>query len=790
MTRLIRVSYILVLFIAALVTGTYYNQAPVMRVAHHILVTVAVVGGLIALARAGGLARHPLMLAFGAVIAAWLVSAALAVDPRMAFENAWFPISHAAIGLLLVALIQRGRALLVLEGQFMLAAVVALFALVHLGSWYFGWGIAPGTENGWAQVVAVAPIPIVLPQVYLPLGVSTWLAAYCAPLAVLAFAYGLAGRAGVRAGFWALAGLLTIGVLATGSRGGLIALAVGGGAFVLLQVGGQRRGRALWLGAAGALAVVAVAAVLLIGRNVERFTGDALRLNLWRGAVEVFASDPISGVGVGLFGRAYREVREPFGIHDNRLGTAHNAYLNALAENGLIGAAAMLIGGGALAVALWRRRSRFDDALPGGRASRLRWGGAVAALAAFGAQSVVDTFASPPLALLTVTLIALATTEKADSLPPLLLSRRVAPLLLAAGMAIYGALMVASDAAYLAFRRAPDAAVVAQVMSDDPGLQLYRLQGADLSARAGAPDSDALYAEALALAPTWDIGWINRAALAEARGDYAEALEYLDRARRIDRFNGATVHWARIAETHGLADEAAVVDAYALYFDGITQPFSAFWWETPGRRTAVEALVEGWLIARTDVAYRLLGVHDPARLPEIAALAAGREVKSAGDWWVVGEVALERGAAAEALAAFDEAVRLDRRVGDYAAARARARAAISPADPLIEVDLTLAELLGTLYESPNAIRATLATDEAARRRLLANAVPFLTIDQNFEGVSYGGRVVGFTPVDSMREPGLGAPLLQPWFDLEASYLAARDYEAAEGVRRAIDARLR
>ena len=40
------------------------------------------------------------------------------------------------------------------------------------------------------------------------------------------------------------------------------------------------------------------------------------------------------------FGRAYRLTRDPTYI-DNRLGTAHNFYLNSLAENGILGGLAL-----------------------------------------------------------------------------------------------------------------------------------------------------------------------------------------------------------------------------------------------------------------------------------------------------------------------------------------------------------------------------------------------------------------------------------------------------------------
>jgi tetratricopeptide (TPR) repeat protein len=797
MARAGRIGFILTLFMIALVTGAYYAQLPIMRAAHHALVSGLVISGLVWLWRTGGLPRAPLTPAALLAIAVWLLSAALAIDPRMSIEHAWGAVSMACLLLVFIRLIERGRALLLVETTFLLAGVVAAFALAHLGSWYFGWGIVPGTEVGWLDALPVAPLPITLPQVYLPLGVSTWLAAFCSPLIVLAFAWGWAGHGAVRIACFTLAGVLTIALLATGSRGGLLALMVGAAVFIALIALHRRhdpavRRRSVALGLA--IVIGAVALALLIGRNPERLAGDTLRLNLWRGALDIAAAHPITGAGVGMFGAAYRTVREPLGWHDQRLGTAHNVVLNTLAEMGAAGGLALLAGAAAVGIALWRRWRAFDDSLPGGRAARWRWAGAAAALIGFGAQSVVDTFVSPALMLLTITLLALATAAPAtrsDARPVGWL--RAGALLLTIGMTVYGAAMLYSDALYLDFRRAADAAAVEAVSARDPHLALYVLQAADLRARAGDPDADRLYADALLRAPTWDIGWINRAALAEARGDIPAALDYLDRARRINRHNGASAHWGRIAEAHGAADDAAIIEAYRLDYDGLRLPLARFWWETPLRRRAIEAFILTWTESNSELAYRLLREHNPAGLPalvETVMARTGDVFLRADDAWVIGEAALARGDARAALAAFDAAVRLNRRSGDHPASRARARIALDPADPLIEADLALAALLAARHEQVSAIRAQIIQDAAARRRLLANAVPPQIIDQNFEGVSYGARVVGFVPVDRMRRPDLGISQVQPWVELEAHYRAAGDARRADAVRALIDARTR
>ena len=111
------------------------------------------------------------------------------------------------------------------------------------------------------------------------------------------------------------------------------------------------------------------------------------------------------GVGPGEFGRAYRLYRDPTYV-DNRLGTAHNFYLNTLAETGIVGA---LVGAGArraLLLRAWWRLWRSADT----PARRLHLEGALAALVGFGAQSFFDTFTIAPLVLLALGLAAYCVT--------------------------------------------------------------------------------------------------------------------------------------------------------------------------------------------------------------------------------------------------------------------------------------------------------------------------------------------------------------------------------------------
>ncbi len=534
----------------------------------------------------------------------------------------------------------------------------------------------------------------------------------------------------------------------------------------------------------GVVALIAAGALLLIAVSASpgHASGDLLRADLWRGALRITADHPLLGVGPGEFGRAYRLDRDPTYV-DNRLGTAHNFYLNTLAETGIVGAAVAI----ALGIALiWRWWQLWQHAETPTR--RMHLAGAFAALVGFGAQSFFDLFASTPLMLLALGLAAYCITETRSRIDPPLRGSRPTALAALIGVLIFGAGMFRSDQAQAAFNASLNGSLeeAQQAAALDPSLHLYTLQVAYLTGEQSADNVAAIdaYRAALDLEPTWDTGWINHAALLERDGETSAALDALQRAISIDNHNGALLLWARLAEQHDAAPAADIVDAYVRHLHGAALvsdplPLSTFWSATDLRRQALdEFLAERPL----DIRYRVLAAHDPDQL---AALVPTDPTTSA-EWWVAGEYALTvDGDAAAADAAFTQAIALrhDVFLGDMYASRARARLTLDPSAAARDVDA--ADLLGVTYESPNAIRAQLAGSLDARRRLLANAVPPRIIDQNFEGVLFGGRVASFDLLPEMRLPGPGTAVMQPWYDLAASYEATGEIDHAANVYRAI-----
>jgi len=159
------------------------------------------------------------------------------------------------------------------------------------------------------------------------------------PLAGVVGSYGwlmkLAGIAAI-----GLAGLLT---LLTGSRGGLIGLGIFLLLLLMLRVGNVGKGMKVAL----CLTVLILASLNLDKINTDRYeTIGAIendynfqefgRVDIWRRGLQLFAGQPITGVGVNGFGAAIGYMRAEEDLVP-KWQAAHNAYLQVLTETGLLG---------------------------------------------------------------------------------------------------------------------------------------------------------------------------------------------------------------------------------------------------------------------------------------------------------------------------------------------------------------------------------------------------------------------------------------------------------------------
>jgi hypothetical protein len=160
--------------------------------------------------------------------------------------------------------------------------------------------------------------------------------------------------------------LITVGFLATQSRGGLIALIVA--TLVALVVAPRYRRRILGLGG-----IVCVAVGLLLASQpgaLSRITnfggGSSGRGDLWRVALDVFHDHPLAGVGAGNF----ETVEAHFVLRPGAISRiqylvdephlVHNTYLQLLAETGVVGLALYLLVVFGSLRATWAAVKRFE----------------------------------------------------------------------------------------------------------------------------------------------------------------------------------------------------------------------------------------------------------------------------------------------------------------------------------------------------------------------------------------------------------------------------------------------
>lgn len=176
--------------------------------------------------------------------------------------------------------------------------------------------------------------------------------------------------------------VLTVALIFTGSRGGMLALA-GGFALMVLVDRGQRREKGYVL-----LIVVLLAGAIVYslalgsGRLLGRFqdpTSFSSRYTTMQGALAIFRDYPWMGSGFGTFGTVFYR-HEPVKLDGLYMIYAHNDWMQLLAEAGLPGIMLGLAGLLAFSSVLLRQWRRQRDPF----AQKLGLGG----LAALGAAAI------------------------------------------------------------------------------------------------------------------------------------------------------------------------------------------------------------------------------------------------------------------------------------------------------------------------------------------------------------------------------------------------------------------
>ena len=151
-----------------------------------------------------------------------------------------------------------------------------------------------------------------------------------------------------------LAALVIVGILITGSRGGLVA-AVVGAVVVLVARGARLRLRGVLVALAVVGAVFLTAPPALQGHLTA--THSTGRTGLWALGAEACADHCLVGSGYGSFPYVYTQVfrtsPDASGYHDADF-KAHNVWLEAAVETGLVGVAVLLAAVGLTARHAWR----------------------------------------------------------------------------------------------------------------------------------------------------------------------------------------------------------------------------------------------------------------------------------------------------------------------------------------------------------------------------------------------------------------------------------------------------
>src|SRR3954452_5367857 len=296
-------------------------------------------------------ARHRVAMACLAGYLVWItLSVAWASSPSAAAGDLWHWYAVALIFLVVATVARDASAVRLVAHMFIVGAVLSIIAGELYGSGSSQLDLA-ASESG---------------RLYGAQGDPNILAAGLIPAIVLAMAL-LAStrRFALRAWLVLAAGILAIGVVASESRGGMVAAGVT--LVAALVFFPRRRAHVLLviLVIAG-LAGASLASTPGAWQRVTHFDDGNGRTDIWRVALRVGAAHPVIGAGLNNFEVVSGDyVRRPGALKTldlivDRPHVAHNLYLETYADTGLVGLA-LLLGfiGGSLGAA-WAAGRRFE----------------------------------------------------------------------------------------------------------------------------------------------------------------------------------------------------------------------------------------------------------------------------------------------------------------------------------------------------------------------------------------------------------------------------------------------
>ncbi|UJA19987.1 hypothetical protein HJD18_07020 [Thermoleophilia bacterium SCSIO 60948] len=282
-------------------------------------------------ALAAQFARFPAVWLAVAALLSWLtLSVAWAADPALVLVDVWNWWVAALLMVIVVGVVNSERHARWVAVAFVVGAALSVIA-----------GLVPG---------AVAPVEgLEAGRFSGSFGDPNYLAAGLVPaLAIAAALYASERSPALRAMLVATSMVLLVATIATGSRGGLLAIAAA--LIVALVLLPRARAR---------IAVAAIAAIALAGAwitisspetidRVRSFDTNTGREDLWVVAWRVAEDNPGVGVGVNNFREVSPDyVRQPGSLERSDLiirepTLVHNVYLQQFAETGIVGLVLLL----------------------------------------------------------------------------------------------------------------------------------------------------------------------------------------------------------------------------------------------------------------------------------------------------------------------------------------------------------------------------------------------------------------------------------------------------------------
>ena len=432
------------------------------------------------------------------------------------------------------------------------------------------------------------------------------------------------------------AAVATVAIFLTGSRSAWLALAV-----TVVVVGalwlwaGDRRAE-IWRiartrgfrKAAVGIGFAGFVAAILFSRAVASRLGEPAgdtRTAFTHASVSMFAEDPVTGVGPGMWVVERIASTQPPDV-DYYIPHAHNLVLQTLAELGLVGAAAGVVVAAVL-LRLVRRGLRSPDAL----ARRLGWA-TVASTVFLVVLQLFSNYANLPALWLCFGLVVarLDALMTADDAP--MPNRVFAPvgLALAVGIGGAGAWLAMSERAALANDAAVGAAnaadwtaaeVSARVALDmDPAMTPYAFTLGLAEAHTGQPEEALAHLRASAAIDDYPIAWLNVARLELDLGRPDAGRAALANAMRLGYQQPQVALGASLMYLE-LGDRPPAVAALAQALVVAPALASDPWWDATGRRSLLEdALTAAIANATPETGYRLALEGER---PEAAAALVG-----------------------------------------------------------------------------------------------------------------------------------------------------------------------